>query len=497
MTPSDTVILGDKFVRKNLIATLRFWVLAVTSLPFIGCAGSTHVTPQPAPLSADKVNLVFVVSEDLAYHAPGDVDPNTANLTNQGLERSLLMGADLRQQVLGGADVTAIYGLEAMTHLQAPGQYPDVNGLETIEQFAMLSQITIPDQGELVTANSFPIYDSYASGSLPANVAQPVFTCSVCQGLDFTDENSDNEAFVEQILQNNVPGFYIFSAPWETAAALMTNINKLGTYGLAVPADYAGPNYIYAISIASGGASLITYNSNLTPSSAYPVLPPLSNFQEPCNATHFNIAVTAGADGAVLPSGINTNETIYFIRHAEAHPAPGWDDGNYIAAGQWRALYLPEALAGKIHPTQVYSIDPADIPGTPSAGAVPSSYVRPALTVEPYAIANHLPLNLAASTPVFAQNPPQLATDVSNYFFTGGQFSNQTLLVAWEHNHIPPTVNALLASYNSAQTAPRWPSADYDTIWTIKLDFQGNLTVDNNLCEGINSDLLPAAAPSF
>ena len=136
-------------------------------------------------------NLIFVVSDDLAYHAPGDIDLHTANLTSQGLNRSLQMGTFLKQQVLCGADVTAIYALEPMTHLQTPDQYPDLVGLETIEQFAMMSQITIPNESALITANSFPLYASYASGSLPVNVAQPVFACAACQGLDFTDQNGD------------------------------------------------------------------------------------------------------------------------------------------------------------------------------------------------------------------------------------------------------------------------------------------------------------------
>jgi hypothetical protein len=69
--------------------------------------------------------------------------------------------------------------------------------------------------------------------------------------------------------------------------------------------------------------------------------------------------------------------------------------------------------------------------------------------------------------------------------------------VAWEHEHIPPTINALLATYSDRQVAPNWPGADYDTIWTVTLDAMGNLTVNNALCEGINSATLPAGAPQF
>ena len=54
-----------------------------------GCGGGS--SPTPALLSADNINLIFVVSPDLAYQTPGDINPDTANLTNQGLQRSLRM----------------------------------------------------------------------------------------------------------------------------------------------------------------------------------------------------------------------------------------------------------------------------------------------------------------------------------------------------------------------------------------------------------------------
>ena len=77
---------------------------------------------------------------------------------------------------------------------------------------------------------------------------------------------------------------------------------------------------------------------------------------------------------------------------------------------------------------------------------------------------------------------------------------SRVLLAAWEHLHIPTTVNALIASYfpnGGGPTAPNWPSSDYDTVWTVMLDAQGNLSVDNQTCEGINSATLPATPPQF
>jgi hypothetical protein len=197
-------------------------------------------------------------------------------------------------------------------------------------------------------------------------------------------------------------GFYVFSAPWETTSALMANINKLEGYNLTVPASYAGPNiYLrnlnYAVQERQPGYLQQQYKSAFH----YPVLPPPKLVSTPCVPPEpFSITVTGGKGGAVIPAGTNTDETVYIIRHAEAHPKDYWDDNNYVGAGQWRALDLPNALRGKISPDQVYSIDPAQFgPGSVDSATGDSNWstVAPSLTAEPYAIANNLPYNLFSS----------------------------------------------------------------------------------------------------
>jgi hypothetical protein len=483
------------------------WVQSLLMLLFIALLSEcSSGAGNPAPLSSANVNLIFVVSEDLAYNAAGDINPNTANLTSQGLQRSLLMATFLKQQVLGSKNVTAVFALEPMTHLQTANNYPDMAALETIQQFALLNQITLlsnADGGTPVDANSYPINATYADGGIPSGVAQEQTICKGCRGLDFTDHDGNNESLAGAVIQANLPGFYVFSAPWETVSSMMGKINTLKGYNLTPPANYQGPNYIYAISIPpSGGATLVTYNSNVNPSSTYPELPQPVPLSTTCKGQPpFSITVTASTAGAVIPQGINTNSTFYMVRHAEAHPGV-FDNGNYVCAGQWRALDLPNALRGKINPDLVYAADPSVvIKGTvSSSGESKWSYVRPALTVAPYAIANNLPLDLAASFWIFAQNAPTLCTEAGKYFFTGGKFSNHKVLLGWEHSHFPPTVNALLESYfpnGGAPVAPDWPSLDYDTIWTVTLDASGNLTVDNSLCEGIDSTTLPPTCPVF
>src|ERR1017187_8175570 len=126
-----------------------------------GCGGngrSTSPVSATPPLSAANTNLIFVVSEDLNYNAAGDVSASTANLTSQGLQRSLLMAPFLQQNVLGKNNVTGIYALEPMTHQQTTNGYPDMAALETIQQFALLNQIALSSDavgGTFYTGNNY------------------------------------------------------------------------------------------------------------------------------------------------------------------------------------------------------------------------------------------------------------------------------------------------------------------------------------------------------
>jgi hypothetical protein len=467
-----------------------------------GCGGISG-SDTPDPLSAGNLNLIFVVSPDLAYQTPGDVNPDTANLTHQGLQRSLQLATYLKTHVLGTKNVTRISVLQPMTHLQTADNYPDMSAIWYIQQFALLNQITLPFDkiGSTYTANSYIIDAAYASGSVPAGAFVPAAYCPDCQGLDFNNTNGNNDTLAFGIIDKKIPGYYVFSAPWETIRPLLANINSQKGYNLNLPATYKGTNYVYAISIApSGKAILVTYNSNLNPPVTYPVLPaPVARAS--CMHTlqpYFSTVRIGGVSGVVIPANINTNQRIYIIRHAEAHPGNVFEDGNIVGAGQWRALDLPNALRGKISPSMVYSIDPAQWFNLSYAS--PSfniSYVRPSLTVLPYAIANNLPYYLVSSFYIGDVNVAQLASD---FFFTGGKFSNQTVLLAWESTRIKPLINALLESYGGSNLPilpVKWPGLDYDTIWTITLDAQGNLSVDNDLCEGIDSAALPEAAPQF
>lgn len=482
-------------------------------LTLVACSdgGSNSNFISNSALSADNINLIFVVSPDLAYSTAGDNNSETANLSDQGLQRSLLMAPYLKQQVLGGKNVNSIYTISPMSHLQTTSNYPDMAAIGFIQQFALLNQITlhVDGNGNTYTGNSYPINASYArKEGVPDGVALPPLYCTDCSGLDFNNAAGINDTLVAGIINKKTPGYYVFSAPWETVSAMLAKINAQYGYNLNPPTSYMGTNYVYAISIptspTSGKASLVTYNSNLNPPATYPVLPSTvpSTACTHSLQPYYRLVLYKGMTGVTIPSGINRNTRLYIIRHAEAHPDPtfGFDDGNYVAAGQWRALYLATALRGKIAPNAVYSIDPAGM-WYPNRD-IKVSYVRTSLTVLPYAIANNLPYYLAAGLSLgnpFNPTERSVATNTSKFFFTGGTFSNQTLLVGWESGHIKPFINELIKSYgitNPTLLLPEaWPSEDYDTIWTVTLDVQGNLTVDNELCEGVDSANLPATAP--
>ena len=73
-------------MKKRMLVQWLFLLVAMM-LP-AGCGDGSN-SNSAAPLNADNINLIFVTSPDLAYHAAGDVDPDTSNLTGQGLQRSL------------------------------------------------------------------------------------------------------------------------------------------------------------------------------------------------------------------------------------------------------------------------------------------------------------------------------------------------------------------------------------------------------------------------
>ena len=114
---------------------------------------------------------------------------------------------------------------------------------------------------------------------------------------------------------------------------------------------------MYVVSITpSGTASLITYNSNVVPPTTYPALPSSGLVSAACTVNSpASLQVNVGVNGAVIPTGINTNETVYsFVMPRRIPITIGptttmWerDNGARLPSSQF-------SLSGKMHPDQVW-----------------------------------------------------------------------------------------------------------------------------------------------
>jgi hypothetical protein len=416
-----------------------------------------------APLDPRAINLVFV--------PPAEANPATGALTPRGLNRAIRLGPWLAH--LSGAAADGIYALAPATHLVGPkSDVPDLAPLATIEPFALLYDA--------------PVAASTAAVSAAACAKTP------CQGIDYADKDEANEALVERILQAHRPGMFVFAAPPATLNRMMRRIAAAAGWKLALaPLRADDRERIVTISLAPGAASaaLREYRADVAPPSAYPN-PGLRGGAACLEAP---LAISSAARGLRPPAGVNRNETVYFIRHAEAHPTPLFENGNLVCQGEWRALGAGPILIKKIGrvPDFVYASDPSQ-PLRARSGAAYFSYVRPALTLAPFAAEYGAPLRLASDVDWWN------AEAVAKFFFFGGagsRFDGKTVLVAWEHLAIGRIVGALLHDYRlDPAELPRWNRNDYDTIWKVRLDDRGNLTFSVD-CEGIPSGSLPPACP--
>lgn len=401
-----------------------------------GCnGGSSSTTSSSTPvLDQNALNLVFVQSFES--------NPAVNNLSATGFNHSLLFGQLLNQ--ITNSQVAQIYALIPSTNMV--NNYPDMKPLQSIENFAVLNTESVVD---ILTMN-------------PAQVA----------------------GVVNQIIGTESKGNYIFALP---ASVINSTLSQLNTSAFSFT-PLGNINQYLVLSINNQTQAIAnTYNDGIVPSSTYPQLNLPTGAQ--CQESPVTIKTTGTA-----PAGMNTNETVYFVRHVEAHPN-GLENGNYVCQGQWRAIGVPPILSAKMGrlPDYVYSSDPSELI---SGGSQTYSYVRPSLSVNPFTINYNLPLNLVESSQ-FAWSDEQA---LDQFLFTGGNFSGKTLLVSWEHSTIGRAMDYLFADIyqqpDLVKEIPDWGFTDYDTIWKLELDANGNATFSNP-CEGIPESALPLSCPVF
>lgn len=389
-----------------------------------------------APLNPNDWNFVLVPTMESQY-GKGN------NLSVTGLNHALRFGQVLSTLLAGKqAQVRQVY---AFTYEDAASLAP----LETIQPYAVLNNLAV--NAHQLQRGDASVYDS------------PAY-------------------FVQQILANQARGTYIMAMPENMLQDMAVSLT-------GSPVNLAAHDY----AVVSGRIPPLShsvYDDGIPAIAKYPdiPLPPRAGCPQPAVTLH-----------AKAPQGWRpyTAQTVYFVRHVEAHPNGTFENGNYVCQGQWRALganaRLLEKMKGRI-PDTIFTSDPTNIIGCDAT----CSYVRPSLTVAPFAIEHGMPLTVA---PFQWQDAAVLAQSLFNraapYF---EHADGAAILVGWEHAHIEKAVKYLVGTmYADPKTAsmiPAWSFEDYDTIWAVTTDEAGNLTFRND-CEGIPTSALPSTCPAF
>ena len=294
--------------------------------------------------------------------------------------------------------------------------------------------------------------------------------------------------WAQTLLANQPQGIYFISASLPTARLLIK-----GLTGSDVPFTGDGA---YAV-ISGPTADRLTaqvFHDGIAARSRFPAVP----VPGPAACSVPPTVITAKAPPGLHPY---PSRTVLFVRHVEAHPSTNFENGNYVCQGQWRALGATDILARLLGRT------PDAIVSSNTAGLIACngtcSYIRPLLTVTPFAIKHGMPVTLAPFDWTDATDLAYWLFDKSSPYASDLHQADKDpslILVGWEHAHIVAAVKALFAQMYqdpaAAAKLPAWSYTDYDTVWKLSTDAQGNLTFSNT-CEGIPSAALPNVCPAF
>jgi hypothetical protein len=191
---------------------------------------------------------------------------------------------------------------------------------------------------------------------------------------------------------------------------------------------------------------------------------PLTHANGPANVpANGPIDTTAQTAASVArgPSETQNIETLIFVRHGEKPPE---GLGQLNCKGLNRALALPAVIAAKYgKPDAIYAPDPGE---QKDDNGHPYYYVRPLATIEPTAIQFGMPIQ----TPYGHSQIDALQTKLVDPAWRG-----RTVIVAWEHREIETLVRSVVAAHGgNANDVPRWESADFDSIYVVRIDWSGS-----------------------
>jgi hypothetical protein len=176
--------------------------------------------------------------------------------------------------------------------------------------------------------------------------------------------------------------------------------------------------------------------------------------------TMFTAALALSLAAPTLAAQSPGTETIVMVRHGEK--PPGNARGQLDCQGLNRALALPSVLARYGKPAAIFAANPTKDPSGDNADPSGSrhSYVRPLATIEPYAVAQGMPVNVEIP-----------ATDLKDLQkeLLKPEFSNALVVVAWEHIQARRFAEQLLKSFGQKDVVPHWLNSDYETIYIFRV----------------------------
>ncbi|MFC6644799.1 hypothetical protein ACFQBQ_04165 [Granulicella cerasi] len=199
--------------------------------------------------------------------------------------------------------------------------------------------------------------------------------------------------------------------------------------------------------------------------------------------------ISHAAQHAAQTGPPNTDETIVMIRHGEkpvSNPA-----GQLNCQGLNRALALPAVLAKYGKPTEIFAPDPADqtTEGNFLPFATKYSYIRPLITIEPYAIALGMPVNAQIGATHIGKLQAELLKP---------EHSHALIVVSWEHLAARKFAEEVLSAFGqSPGGAPHWHNSDYDTIYIFHITSgaDGKRKLDFRIEDEKLATVLPTTCP--
>ncbi|AVP97598.1 hypothetical protein C7S18_10485 [Ahniella affigens] len=425
---------------------VRVWVRGACALMLCGVFLSASVWAATPPLNANAWNIVIVPSFE--------PNPDTNTLSVTGFNHALQFAQLLN--LLTAGKTAQVRQIMAFSAKATP---TDITPLQSIQPYAVLnnravSQLIV-DPGDLATYNS-PSYNLAA------------------------------------ILADQAPGHYIVAMPATMINEAVTPLLDAGTRFAGIPAGDFGQYVV--LSRENNRTTATMYDDDITPAAHYPDVALAPERDTTCPQTSTRFTVPKPKSPRFL---LNANQTVHLIRHVEAHPNSDFENGNFVCQGAWRAIgangILNRLMGGP--PDQIFTTNPNDLIDCDGS----CSYIRPTLTIAPYAVAHGMPLALAAfqwddpdtlAAALFTQNTP----------YSDPHFNGTRTLVAWEHGNIVKAIKYLIGGiYQAPETVakiPDWSFTDYDSVWVIKTDAKGNLTFSND-CEHVDTAALPSTCPAF